>query len=385
MGSQRDGISHEKGLLQEWPEAGPRQAWLFKQCGLGYSGPAIVGDTLYLLGSRNEVEQLIAIDTQSGEERWATDLGEEFENDWGNGPRNTPTVDGDRIYTLAAKGNLTCVSTQGGKLLWQASLTELGGQIPTWGYAESPLVDGDLVLATPGGEEGAVVAFDKLTGEVRWRSTEVTDGAHYASILAAQVHGKTQCIQLFPGRLVGLDPRDGSLLWSIPWTGSVAVIPTPLFHDNQVYVTSGYGAGCMLIEISPNNETTVRYESKVMKNHHGGVIRLGDHLYGHSDKVGWVCQDFTTGKRLWRERSALGKGAIAYADGRLYCLSEDEGEVVLVEPSLDSWQERGRFTLSPQTELRKPRGKIWVHPVISGGRLYLRDQELLFSFDIKAP
>lgn len=385
LGPERDGVCREIGLLKDWPNDGPEQVWLFKDCGVGYSGPAVVGDVLYIMGARNSKEQLIALDAATGKELWATDLGEVYENDWGNGPRGTPTISGSIIYALSAKGNLVAVNLADGKEKWRVSLTSLGGKIPTWGYAESPLVHEDQVIVTPGGEQGAVAAFDKETGKLRWQSSEVTDGAHYSSVVVALLHGTTQYVQLMAERLISINPDNGKLLWEVPWGGRVAVIPTPIVEGNQIYVTSGYGVGSMLVEIDANNQPSVVYENKIMKNHHGGVIHFGDKLYGHSDKSGWTCQEWATGERVWRERSALGKGAISYAEDRFYCLSEDEGEVVLIAASPDGWQEHGRFTLSPQTELRKPKGKIWMHPVISGGKMYLRDQDLLFAFDIKAP
>lgn len=383
LGPERNGLSREKGLLQAWPKEGPKRVWLNRDCGLGYSGPAVVGSKLYLLGSRNGTEQLIALEAATGTELWAADIGQEYQNGWGNGPRNTPTVDGDRIYALGAQGILICVSLSDGAEQWRADLIELGGAIPTWGYAESPLVDGDRLIVTPG-SEGGIVALNKQTGELLWKASEVIDPAHYSSVVIARPNGQKQYVQLMPEHLVGLDPESGELLWQVDWPGKVAVIPTPIVRGNQIYVTTGYGVGCMLVEIAADNTASVVYKNKLMKNHHGGVLLLGDKLYGHSDNVGWLCQDFAAGKRVWRERAALGKGAIAYADNRFYCLSEDQGEVVLVQHSEEGWTEHGRFTLEPQTELRKPKGKIWVHPVIANGRMYLRDQELVFSFDISA-
>jgi outer membrane protein assembly factor BamB len=184
--------------------------------------------------------------------------------------------------------------------------------------------------------------------------------------------------------VVGVAALDGKVLWSADWPGSTAVIPTPIFHDGQVYVTSGYGAGCMSIKIGENNTVTGVYTNKVMKNHHGGVVLVDGYLYGYSDGVGWACQDFKTGQEVWAERKALGKGAVAYADGMLYCLAENNGTVALVEASPKGWKEHGRFKLDPQTTQRSPQGHIWTHPVVTGGRLYLRDQELLSCYDVKA-
>jgi len=388
LGPQRDGLSRETGLLQSWPDGGPKRLWLFDNCGVGYAGPAIVDGRMYLLGGRDGVCQLLALNANTGEELWSLDLGPLYENDWGDGPRATPTVENGLIYVMGAKGALVCVRASDGREIWRTDLqADLAGTEPKWGYSESVLIDGDLLLCTPGGSQGAIVALEKSTGQVRWRATELDDEAHYSSIMRGEFHGRPQYVQLLVSRLVGIAPNDGRLLWQVDWPGRVAVIPTPILHDGKVFATSGYGIGCMLVEVGPDDSATQLYDDeakKLMKNHHGGVVLVGDHLYGHSDGVGWVCMEFATGKQVWREREALGKGAIAYADGKLYLLSEDEGEVVLIDASPNGWQERGRFTLDPQTQIRKDRGKIWVHPVISNGKLYLRDQDLLYCYDVKA-
>ncbi|MCC6494336.1 MAG: PQQ-like beta-propeller repeat protein [Pirellulales bacterium] len=393
-GPNRDDISAETDLLKTWPSGGPPRVWLFKNCGLGYSGPAIVKDRLYIMGARDGQELLLAIDATSGEQVWASPIGEMLENNWGNGPRGTPTVDGELIYAIGGQGKLLCVQAADGKVLWTKSLVDdLGGKTPTWGFTESPYVHGEIVICTPGGEQGALAGLQKTTGQLAWRSKELTSGAHYASIVPAQRKYGPECVQLLPDQLVGFDPQTGRVNWTEGWPGQVAVIPTPIVDGNYVYATSGYGVGCKLLEVSDDRSVKVVYENKVMKNHHGGVVLLDGKLYGYSDDLGWVCQDFMTGKRVWREErdeakqeagASLGKGAIAYADGRLYCLGEEDGQVVLIESSPDGWKEQGRFTLEPQTTLRKPAGRIWTHPVICDGRLYLRDQELLFCFDVRA-
>jgi outer membrane protein assembly factor BamB len=204
----------------------------------------------------------------------------------------------------------------------------------------------------------------------------------------ANIHGQPQYVQLFEKRVVGLSPENGKLLWEHPFNGDVAVITTPIVHNNRVFITAGYGVGCKLVEVSADNKTKEIYDNNVMKNHHGGVVLAGDHLYGFSDDIGWTCMDFNTGRRVWRDRENLGKGAIAYADGRLYCVSEGDGstptDVMLIEATPTGWEELGKFKLSPQTKLRKPSGRVWTHPVVVGGKLYLRDQELLFCYDVKA-
>ncbi len=383
-GPKRDDVSQETGLLQSWPEGGPKQVWLFKDCGLGYSGPAIVGDRIYILGARDEKEQLLCLRASDGKQLWAVAVGNVLENAWGNGPRSTPTVDGNLVYALSGQGNLVCCNTKDGSLVWSKAMTELGGELPVWGFSESPLIHGNHVLCTPGGDQGAIVALEKLSGDLVWQTSELTDIAHYSSIVVAKHLGKQVGVQLLVSQLVGIDLGDGSLLWSVPWPGRVAVVPTPIVWENKIYVSSGYGAGCMMVEMGENHSISTVYDNKLMSNHHGGIIRINDSLFGHSNKKGWTCQDFNTGEKVWQNRKELGKGSIAYADGRFYCLSEGEGEVVLIAPSKEGWKEHGRFRLDPQTELRSPKGRIWTHPVIAGGRLYLRDQELLFSFDVQA-
>jgi outer membrane protein assembly factor BamB len=382
-GPNRDGVSTETGLMKSWPEGGPPRVWLFENCGLGYSAPAIVGSRLYMMGARENEEQLIAIDAKTGNELWQAPIGEMLENNWGNGPRGTPTVDGDLIYALGAQGNLVCVNSGNGLVVWTRAMKDFGGKVPTWGFSESPLVYEDKLLCTPGGENGAIVALDKKTGKELWQTTEITTGAHYSSIVKADRAAGPECVQLLADQVLGFNPTDGKVLWSHPWPGEVAVIPTPIVKDNLVYVTTSYGVGCMLVQVGDDHSVSKVYDNKTMKNKHGGVILLGDHVYGHSDDVGWVCQELKTGERVWREREALGKGSIAYADSRFYCLGEDEGDVVLIDASTEGWKEHGRFKLAPQTKQRKPAGKIWTHPVICDGKLYLRDQDLLFCFDVR--
>ncbi len=273
--------------------------------------------------------------------------------------------------------------TSDGSILWQAALTEFGGKVPNWGYTESVLVDEDKVVCTPGGEGGTMLALDKMTGKPIWQSKDVTDPAHYSSIIVAVDHGKRQYIQLLEKQLIGIEAATGNLLWSTPWVGKTAVIPTPIYHDGCVFITSGYGAGCELVKLTGTAEPEVVYDNKTMKNHHGGVVLVGDYLYGYSDNVGWLCMNFKTGEKVWSDKESLGKGGITCCDGMLYLLSEDDGEVVLIDASPKGWEEHGRFKLEPKTTLRKPAGRIWTHPVVAGGRLYLRDQELLFCFDVK--
>ena len=384
-GPTRNDHSPDTGLLKQWPEGGPKQVWLFKDAGLGYSGYSVVGGKLFTMGLRNEKEQLIAVDAATGKELWSAPAGDKYPNGWGDGPRATPTVDGDRVYAMGGNGLLICAQTSDGKVLWQKSLVgDLGGKLQGWGYTESPIVVGDKVICTPGGSKGTLAALNKMTGEVLWRTTDVTDEAQYSSPILIQHGGKPQVVQLVGQKVFGVDPATGALLWKAPFPGRVAVIPTPIDGgEGRIYVTAGYGVGCQLIQLGANNAVETVYENnKVMKNHHGGVVLVDGYIYGHSDGNGWVCQDLKTGKEVWSNKG-FGKGAVHFADGMLYCLNEKSGEVALVEASPKGWNQKGHFTLAPLSAQRNPQGGIWPHPVVINGRLYLRDQEFLYCFDVK--
>lgn len=381
-GKARDGRSTETQLLQEWPENGPEKKWISTEGGMGYSSFAVVGDRIYTMGADEDTEYVIALDAKTGKRVWATPVGDRLKNGWGDGPRSTPTVSGDLVIALGGKGGLVCVSAVDGSQQWSAELTALGGKIPNWGYSESPLVDTDRVLCTPGGPQGTVVCFDLRTGDKIWQSTGITEKAHYSSIIAVEHFGQHQYIQLTQNRVFGLD-ADGQLRWRADWPlGRTAVIPTPIYQDGKVYITSGYGAGCMLLNVDRNHNVSKAYENKTMKNHHGGAILVDGHIYGYSDGPGWICQNLETGEMVWNEKSKLGKGAVAYADGKLYCLEEKTGVLALADASAEGWKEHGRFTLDPQTEQRAIKGKVWTHPVIANGKLYLRDQEIIICYSI---
>lgn len=387
-GADRTDVSPETGLLKTWPAEGPKLLWLYDQAGLGYSGFSMVKGRLYTLGTRNDAEVLICLDIAPGNakprEVWVAKVGEVLKNNWGDGPRATPTVDGSLIFSLGGQGNLICVNAADGKILWQKSLvSDLGGEVPGWGYCESPLVDGDQVIVTPGGGKGTMAALDKKTGKLIWQSAEWKEGAQYASAVPATINGEKQYVQLVTNTFAGISAKSGKVLWKSDFPGRTAVIPTPIVSGNQVYVTAGYGVGCKSVQIGKGFEVSDLYANKVMTNHHGGVVKVGEHIYGNSDGGGWTCQKFTDGSEVWAEKKALRKGAIASADGMLYCLEENSGTVVLAEASPAGWSEKGRFKLTPQSEQRSSQGRIWVHPVITNGRLYLRDQEFIYCFDVK--
>ena len=389
-GGARTDHSPDKGLLKKWPDGGPKLLWQSQVCGKGYSGPAIVDGKVYYTGTIDGKAKIICLNVADGKEVWSSDLGDDpadgYNTGWGSGPRGTPTVSDGVVYAISANGSLTAVDAADGKRKWSKEFVkDFGGKVSKWGYSESPLVDGDQLIVTPGGKDGAIVALDKKTGKTIWRSKELTDGAEYSSVVIAEVNGKKQYVQLFMKTLAGVDAKTGKLLWTSKWPkGRTAVIPTPIFHDGKVYMTSGYGAGCKLVDISGAEAKDV-WQNTEMKNHHGGVVLLDGYLYGFSDGAGLVCQKFETGEKVWSKRGkGIGKGAVHYADGLLYCVDEDEGSVFIAEASPKGFSEKGRFPMPKETELRKgTNGKVWTHPVVLDGKLYLRDQDLVFCYDVK--
>lgn len=404
-GPNRDGVSKETGLLKAWPTGGPPLAWTFDKAGAGYSGPAIVGDHLYLAGARGESEYVIALDTKAGKELWAAKIGPTFTwkgNGWNAGPSATPTVGGGMVYALGGRGELVCVDAAKGGEVWRKSMPkDLAGEVNPiggspekigWGYTWSPLVDGDQVICTPGGPQGTLGALDKKTGKVLWRSKELTDQATYSSPVAAEIGGVRQYVQMTNAGVAGVAAKDGALLWYYkreePYNDIVA--STPLVRDNLVFISAA--EGCDLVKVAVDgakfNAEKV-YANNSLANFHGGMVLVGDDVYGASGALGprskWVCLKVQDGKVAWaNEDRRLGKGSLTYADGNLYCYGEKQGLVVLAEASPRKWTPKGQFSLPQESKLRLDRGGYWTHPVVANGKLYLRDQELLFCYDVKA-
>ncbi len=388
-GPRRDGISSDTGLLKEWPTDGPKLVWKGRGVGKGYSGISVVGDRLFTMGDKDGVGWVLALSTEDGKILWATAAGapgSPFMPGYDYpGPRCTPTVSDGLVIAANAFGELICVSASDGKEQWRKSFTkDFGGAPPTWGYSESPLVDGEQVVVTPGGRKGALVALQKKTGELIWQSKDFTDAAHYSSIVPAEIDGTRQYIQLTAVSVVGISPKDGSVLWKASRRGNVAVIPTPIVAGNEVYVTSGYNAGCNLFKIiSSNGRFTAEqvYASRAMDNHHGGVVKLGDYLYGYTSRSrneGLICQNFQTGDVLWTEKQKVTKGCLSSADGMLYFREEGSGTIILIAASPSGYAEKGRFN-----QPDRAKEMAWPHPTIANGRLYLRDQDLVLCYNLK--
>ncbi len=385
-GAQHDDLSKDTGLLKSWPDSGPPLAWSAKGIGNGYGSVSVAGGAIYTTGDRAEGDFVHALGLD-GKILWSTRIGKPGDVNR-PGARGTPTYDDGKLYTLAPHGELACLDAKTGKEIWHKDLVaDFGGKQPGWAYAESPLVDGDHVICTPGGPKGTLVALDKKTGETVWQSGEWTDTAQYSSPIVVDLGGVHQYIQLTGASVAGVAADSGKLLWKAARPGKTATIPSPVYHDGYVYVTSGYGVGCDLFKVNKSaagfTADPVYTDNKTMVNHHGGVILLDGKLYGYSDKGGWTCQDMLSGKALWTDKT-LGKGSIAYADGHFY-LREEGGEkgqdsrIALIEATPEGFKKTGMFT---QPQRSGP--AAWPHPVIVDGRLYIRDQDVLLCYDVKA-
>ncbi|MFO1499328.1 MAG: PQQ-binding-like beta-propeller repeat protein [Verrucomicrobiota bacterium] len=384
-GPNRDGVSAEQGLLKEWPASGPPLVWTATGLGKSYSGIAIAGDTIFTQGDKGGKNYVIALHRQTGKPLWEAELGKAGAPGWGNfeGSRCVPSVDANLVIAVAQYGEVACLDAGTGQVKWLKDYKDFGGQLPEWGFSGMPLIDGENVILAPGGSRGDLIALKKATGETVWQSKELTDSIHYSSPIVAVIGGVRQYIQLTETSVAGVAANDGRVLWRARRKGQTAVIPTPIFYDGYVYVTSGYGVGCSAFRITAADgkfSAAEVYSNKVMANHHGGVIRQGEYVYGYSDAKGWTCQELKSGKAVWQEKTKLGKGAIAYADGRFYLRAEDgKGTVALVDATPEGYRERGRFNPPHRSDKN-----AWVHPVIAGGKLYLRDQDVLLCYDVKA-
>jgi outer membrane protein assembly factor BamB len=389
-GPNRDGHSQETGLLKEWPKDGPKLIWRISDAGSGYSTPAIVGERIYLLSNEGlENESVRALSVNGGKPIWSTRLGKVGNpKQQPNFPaaRSTPTVEGEVLYALSSDGDLACVESSGGKIRWRKNLrTDFGGKPGEWAYSESPLIDGNAVVCTPGGSEATIVALNKKTGDVLWKAA-VPDGgkAAFASAIVVETGGVRQYVQLLEKGLAGVDAKSGKVLWRFakPVSKYGANIPTPVAGDGYVYCGSaGTGGGAVRLEKKEGGVEAqeVYFESK-LPTAIGGAVKVGDYLYGTTVQA-MMCVEFVTGKIKWEQR-ALGAASLCYADGRLY-LHGENGEVALVEASPDCYREKGRFTPQDQPPRSNPMEKAWDYPVVANGRLYIRDHGSLWCYAMK--
>jgi outer membrane protein assembly factor BamB len=379
-GPDRNGISRETGLLRQWGPAGPSHVWSTRDLGAGYGSVAVTADRIYVQGLKGRETGVSALNRADGTVVWWTPLGATSENDRGPGPRGTPTVDGDRLFVLTESGELAALRSRDGSVLWRRNiLKEFGARNIPWLISESPLVEADKVVVTPGGPKAGLVALDKSSGRTIWTTTELSDQAGYASVIAADVQGVRTLMTLTSDGGVGVRASDGTLMWKHrPVANTTANITTPVFFDNKVFYSSAYGTGGALLALSAAGglvRAQELYFTRQMQNHHGGLVLLNGYLYGYNNAI-LTCLEFQTGKMVWRDRS-VGKGSVVYADGHLYLLSETN-VVGLVEATPDGYREKGRFQIADAG------WPTWAHPAVSRGRLYIRNQGTLSAYNVRA-
>jgi outer membrane protein assembly factor BamB len=379
-GPQRNGVSAETGLLKQWPASGPPLLWRASGAGGGYSSYSVANGRLYTLGARNSTEYVMAFDVATGKKLWETANGRRFSNDRGDGPRATPTVEGDRVYAFGSSGDMSVLDAASGKPIWTVNvLNKFGGSNITWGLSESPLVLSDRILINAGGRGASIVALSKKDGSVLWRN--LNDEPGYSSAVLHEVGGIREAIFFTGVRALGVAVDDGRLLWSYDRVANgTANVATPLVRGNRVFLSSAYGTGAALLEVSrADSATGVQarevYFTQDMRNHHSSSVLIGDYLFGFSDSI-LTAMHFDTGKTAWRHRS-VGKGSLVFADQRLYLYSEG-GVVGLAEATPSGYTEHGRF------QIQTGNLPTWTHPVVAGGKLFLRDQDTIYAYNVAA-
>lgn len=393
-GPNRDALSPDQGLLPEWKASGPPLAWQASGLGAGFSSVSIAAGRIYTMGDRDGAQHLIALNQADGKPLWTARVGPPWKDEMG-GPRGTPTVDGDLVFAIGTEGDLVCVEAATGKERWRRSLTrDFGGDMMSmWKFSESPLVDGDRLVFTPGSRSAALVAVDKKTGKEIWRTAasdlgpKGKDGAAYSSVVISNAAGVKQYVQLLGRGLVGVRASDGKLLWSYNRVAnSVANIATPIVRANFVFASTGYQTGSVLLDLQKDGDGVKAreiyfLEAKVLQNHHGGLVLVGNYVYGgHGQGKGFpICVELTTGKVAWGgdiRNAGTGSAAVVYADGNLVFRYQN-GAVVLIEASPEGYKEHGSFAIPG---VKDP---SWSHPVVLDGVLYLREQDTLFAYDVR--
>lgn len=377
-GPNYDGLSTEIDILTAWPKEGPKQLWEAKT-GEGFASVAVADGRVFTVVQDGDDEAVICWDAATGTKQWRFRYPCYYKNDFGNGPRSTPSVDGDLVFTVGATGMLHCLKTMPagaeGKVVWKKNLQEeFGAIVPKWGISFSPLVLGDRLYIVPGGPAGnALAALDKKTGELVWKKYD--DLPAYTSPIPATLHGQTQVLFLTGSRLVSVHPDTGDLLWEYPWPiENQCNIASPLVVQDYVFLSSYYGRGCAVLKIGDDETPHLVYKNKRMRNHLGTSVRIGDHIYGFDDML-LTCMNFRTGEVLWKERG-FDKGALTAFGDHLIVYGAN-GELALVEANPAEYVEKGRFQFSPQGR------QCWSAPVLANGRLYVRDWQKLVCFDVR--
>jgi outer membrane protein assembly factor BamB len=379
-GPKGDNISTDTGLLQKWPDEGPALVWTASGIGHGFAGVTIADGLIYTCGNVDDKTIITALNLD-GKIQWQVENGKAWTGSK-EGTRGTPTIDGDRLYHENPVGDVVCLNAKTGSRIWGLNiLEEFQGKNITWALAESLLIDGDHVICCPGGPDTAVVALDKMTGETVWKSRSADDAAGYASPSLAEYGGLRMVLTMTAKALIGVNADTGDLLFRYPHKTAYDVNALmPIFHNGQIFISSGYGSGSELLKVQVDGDQAAVekvWSSKDLDNHHGGVLLLDGYLYGSSFRGKWVCLDWKTGETMYSE-SGVGKGSLTYAEGMLYTLSE-KSRMGLVKATPEGHEVISEFRLPQGGE-----GPSWPHPVVCGGRLYIRHSDYLYVYDVRA-
>ena len=390
-GADRTATSNDEKILEKWPENGPKLLWQAEGAGRGYASPAIADGKIYTLGDSlstksDKLEYLSCFDEKSGKQIWTLETGEPWNSgseSW-QGSRSTPTIDGDHVYVITPFGVLVC-STTDGKLVWRKDLNkELdGNKADGWGYSESVLIDGDRLVCTPGGSKTTMVAMDKMTGKPIWKCQRPNDrGAGHSSIVMSNVGGIDVYVQVTGSGPMGVRAKDGELMWTYDIDKTTAVIPTPIVRDDLVFMVAGYKrGGALLRQVPKGNKVDIQeiYGLQTdLSNKHGGVVLIGDYIYGGIEDNNVIyCADLMTGDIKWKSRSSgKGSASIAVSGDRLF-IRYDDGTMTLVEVNPTEFVELNSFK-TPHSGSRPS----WAHPVISDGKLFLREGDYILCYDV---
>lgn len=388
-GPSRDGISKETGLLQDWPTEGPKMLWQKDGLGDGYSTPSIVGDRIFLINNKgNDDEFVQCLSVKDGSQLWQTHIGKVGKPDQKPpypGARSTPTIDGNMVYALGSDGDLACMDVAMGKIVWTKNLiADFGGASGTWAYSESPLIDKNRVVVTPGGKDATIIALNKKNGKViKKYPVPEGDTAGYSSIIIVDAAGVRQYVQFLSKGLVGVDAKSGKFLWRYDHSSqkSPANISTPVASDGYIYTGTHYtGGGCVKLSADAGGvKADEVYFEKKLPTAIGGAVLRGEYMYGTTREL-FLCVNFKTGETKWTKERTMAPSSLCFADDRLY-LHTENGDVALIEASPDGYKEHGHFTPPGLPERRI--GKAWSYPAVANGRLYIHDWGTLWCYDVK--
>ena len=376
-GPKRDAQSPETGLLKQWPASGPAVAWKATAIGTGFSSVCHSGKFVFTTGEADGKCLLVAISIADGKVLWKLPFGGAFnEQQGGQGPRSTPATDGNLVIAIAPGGEIVCAQAATGRVVWQKNMKNFGASQPNFGFVESPFIDGNLVLVSPG---GSVAALSKMNGATVWQTKKLKGSTDYSSLSMAEMGKIKQYLVMTDKSVAGILATNGAILWEGDFPGDRAVVPTPVYANGMVFVAAGYGVGCKMFKVAlagGQMRATEAYANTQFQIHHGGMVLVGEHVYGLHDQGTLKCIDLATGNQVWADRS-VGKGAIVYADGHLYCRGEGGG-VSLVEASPAGYKVKGSFTPAERNG-----SKCWAHPAVSGGKLFIREGDTLTAYAIK--